>query len=210
MKYPTILKAVFLPLILMVGFFISSPVSAAQVPLFHVSIVTPQAVSSGVITNILFDTKDFDTYNSYSTSTGRYVPPVAGYYFFDCQISPSVAPTVLNSRIRIGLTKNGVDTYAIINSVQAVTNNRLIRSQISGILYVTPSDYVNCTYLSDEVSPSVSTPTGTYFEGFQLFASSTGQYYDVGFNTAVIGFLAVFLLIISLVVTVWMWTSLMR
>ncbi|TKW60342.1 MAG: hypothetical protein DI628_08900 [Blastochloris viridis] len=57
--------------------------SPTNVPAFRATMsATQTGVSAGTWTKVSFATKDFDTYNSYNSSTSRFTPTVAGNYLF--------------------------------------------------------------------------------------------------------------------------------
>lgn len=58
---------------------------------------------SGAQATVVFDTKRFDTSSNYSTSTGKFTAPIAGFYMFTSTVLLNAAST----RIFISWVKNG-------------------------------------------------------------------------------------------------------
>ena len=70
----------------------ASPVIAqAGVPAFSVTFQGTQSVTSNTITKVTLNTEQFDTDSSFSTSTYRFTPTVAGYYQFNFGVEGATA-----------------------------------------------------------------------------------------------------------------------
>lgn len=61
-----------------------------KIPMFsaNMSNSNVQQLTNATFTKIIFDTKEFDTDTWYSTSTGKFTPQTAGYYYFDAAVAP--------------------------------------------------------------------------------------------------------------------------
>ena len=64
-------------------------------PAFSAYAVATSSITGGTLTKILYDTKLFDTNTNYSTSTSRFTPTVAGYYWISGQVTGQSACTGL-------------------------------------------------------------------------------------------------------------------
>ena len=69
------------------GTVLTSASTQVTGPAFSSYQTSGQTLSSSTYTKLLFDTKDFDTNSNYSTSTSRFTPTVAGYYFANASIN---------------------------------------------------------------------------------------------------------------------------
>jgi len=129
---------------------------AGNGPAFSAYQTSGQTLSSSTYTKLLFDTKDFDTNSNYSTSTSRFTPTVAGYYFANASIGAGN-----NSQNIAFIYKNG-------SSVRSGTN---VSNGYVGI--VTTLVYCNGTtdYLEAYGYMALGAATGTGLGGtmFQAF-----------------------------------------
>lgn len=91
---------------------------------------------------IALGTESFDPSGAFSTSTSRFTPQVAGYYFVSAMIGFADSDlTAVN--VGVAITKNGTDfTAAVVrNSIEA--NADRVRVQCHGLVYLNGStDYV--------------------------------------------------------------------
>jgi hypothetical protein len=89
-------------------------------PAFSAYASTNQALSTNVLTKILFDTEVFDTNNNFSSS--RFTPTVAGYYFVSAGVGVGASTTAAS----MTLYKNGAayqEMLALAGNVNAICGN---------------------------------------------------------------------------------------
>lgn len=111
---------------------------------------------------VTFDTTYFDTGSNYSTSTGKFTAPIAGFYFFTANVDLASA-----------LTGPYITFY--VNGVEKQrgypTNASSFGTSVSGLLQLSASDYVQVYIFTPS---SVSGSTGAqfvYFQGFLVSAT---------------------------------------
>ena len=80
--------------------------------------------------------KVYDTHNAYNTTTGRFTAPANGYYMFIAQGNNSAAAS---GTLGIALRKNG--TYFATTAFYTPAQGSVV--QVSGMIYLTTSDYVD-------------------------------------------------------------------
>jgi hypothetical protein len=112
-------------------------------PLFIGHQAAPQSIPNNVLTAVIFDTNDVDTYNGHSTVTNntRYVGQVAGWYQVVANIN--IAPNATGARYTF-FQVNGAavttSTYSSLppgmTSAAAITN--------TAIVHLNVADYVEC------------------------------------------------------------------
>ena len=83
-------------------------------PAFSVYPSTNQTITSSTYTAMAFQNKDFDATNSFDTSTYRFTPTVAGYYYFNIHLVHATTTT----RAIIVVYKNGAQER-MLNDNQA-------------------------------------------------------------------------------------------
>ena len=109
----------------------------AKVPMFHAKRSSNFTTASPY--TAIYDTVQFDTDNWYSTSTGRYTPQKAGYYYFMGQWSLASINTA--HYINVTIRKNGT---AMFNYADYAGASTYPRPQVSGLLQLNgSSDYVD-------------------------------------------------------------------
>ncbi|MCZ7935725.1 tail fiber domain-containing protein [Agrobacterium leguminum] len=149
---------------------LSGGASPTNVPAFRVHRNgTDQSLPSATYTNVTWTTEEFDTYNNFSTSTGRFTPTVAGYY--NIHLSIGCLDMANTNACVARILKNG--TALTHSNVRAPQFD--VTAQTSVIVYLNGSgDYVTAHAYS-EASPASLTGNGanTYFEG-ALIASGNG------------------------------------
>jgi hypothetical protein len=127
---------------------------SGNMPAFSYWANSATAVPSLTQTKILFDTKEFDTNNNFSSS--RFTPTVAGYY----QINSVVGISSSYTNLLTSIYKNG----SIYKSGTQTTSGAL--SGVSSIVYLNGStDYVEiyCTMVTGQ--NSATGIQNTYFNG---------------------------------------------
>lgn len=112
-------------------------------------IAAPYSFPSGVSSPVIFDTKDFDTGNFYSTVTGRFTPTVSGYYSItgNLFITSSGSP----NNMFASLCKNGVETNRGSGVVNTAGSNI-----VAGLLFFNgTTDYATINAYNNGTAPSV-------------------------------------------------------
>ena len=116
---------------------------------FRAQRTATQAIAHQTLTTVICNNDStsgwtYDTRNWYDTSTGKYTPQIAGYYWIQGHIGwlNDITDQIVYT---VGLAKNGADaasTFIRNASYQSVTNGGQT-SQISEIVYLNgSSDYV--------------------------------------------------------------------
>jgi hypothetical protein len=119
---------------------------------------------NGVFALVTFDTKLFDTSSNYSTSTGKFTAPVAGFYQFNWQVRCS--PTLSGYQCLAALYQNGVAVYDG-SEIRAVTASQAVASSGSALIQCALNDYIQIYVYSDATAPLVVDATGdNMFNGF--------------------------------------------
>jgi hypothetical protein len=113
-------------------------------------------------TRIPVNSKDFDTGSNLdiTTNVGRFIAPIAGFYWFKCGIATG-NNTGMN-RLFCSLYKNGVE-YARGTDIPSSTGAYGVET--SGLIQLAVNDYVEGFYYS-AVGNTVNTDHTTVFEGF--------------------------------------------
>lgn len=107
------------------------------VPAFAVDKTTNQALSSGAVTLVTWQTELFDTNNNFASN--RFTPTVAGYYQINCSLRCQ-ATNMTNSALSI--RKNGALYINGTNNAFTTTSVSITHS-VSSIVYLNGStDYV--------------------------------------------------------------------
>ncbi|MFB7143354.1 tail fiber domain-containing protein [Agrobacterium deltaense] len=128
-----------------------------------------QTLTTNAVTNIVWTSKEFDTYNNFDTATGRFTPKIAGYYnvHFSIGCLDLVSPQACVTQIM----KNGTAiTHSNVRSPQFdVTSHSSIIVYMNGT-----TDYLSVRALSEASQASITgNPANTYFEA-ALIASGNG------------------------------------
>lgn len=139
-------------------------------PMFHAYASSNTTLPSTSPVFIEFDTELFDPDNKYSTSTHRFTPAVAGYYY----LGTTVRVEGLNSQATTELSfyKNStteMKRYEDVAVNSSSNRNKSISS--SGIFYLSDTDYVSVRIYTDFGSATTikggSLPVTT-FNAFKL------------------------------------------
>jgi hypothetical protein len=109
---------------------------SGNMPAFSVYLSANQTVTTGVFSQVAFNTEEFDTNNNFNTSTYRFTPTVAGYYQINFALNfLTGANTVIAS-----IYKNGVE-YSRGTRVDSIGSG--LGSFISALVYCNGStDYI--------------------------------------------------------------------
>ena len=88
-------------------------------PVFSYYQNTTQSIPNLTATTITFDTKEFDNYSGFNTSTGIYSAPATGYYQINSsiQLTASTASITLAIYVQGSLVKQTSNTNATTNSI---------------------------------------------------------------------------------------------
>lgn len=117
---------------------------------------------------IIFDTKNYDTGNNYSTSTGKFIAPITGFYHFSSRIGLSPYAT---TSYAISLYKNG-NPCSNGNEWETNTSNN-IGLLVMDSLELSAGDYIQVYVLNGNSGNTVIFPTteDVYFNGFLISAT---------------------------------------
>jgi len=130
-----------------------------------------QSVSTTTWTKAIIDTEEFDTANCFNTSTYRFTPNVAGYYFIQGCIYISYNTTG-STRIINAIYKNGAEWK---KTQATVTSGYFYGSTpVSNVIYLNgTTDYVELYgYVQDgSGAVFVSGQNGSYFSGSMVRAA---------------------------------------
>jgi hypothetical protein len=123
---------------------------------------TAYTMVANTATRIPVNSKDFDTGSNLdiTTNVGRFIAPIAGFYWFKCGIATG-NNTGMN-RLFCSLYKNGVE-YARGTDIPSSTGAYGVET--SGLIQLAVNDYVEGFYYS-AVGNTVNTDHTTVFEGF--------------------------------------------
>ena len=132
-------------------------------PSFHVHTPTNGNIASGTDTVIAFGTELFDSSSAYDTSTHKFTPQVAGYYFFYAGIRYQSSTTAFD-RINLSITKNGSEMLNARNDNEDYNTTNLSGAiQLDGVDdYVQVSSYQN----SGNTVAITDTDEHSFFGGF--------------------------------------------
>jgi hypothetical protein len=143
----------------------NSPLAGSG-PAFSAYLSTNQSLSNSTFTKVAFNTVSNPGYNinsNYDTTNYRFLPTVAGYYFFNSCIFASVSA----NRISLAFYKNGS------NFIQPITlgtnNNGGGTICATGLIYCNGStDYVESWAYQEQGSTTtiISNQNITFFQGF--------------------------------------------
>lgn len=109
-----------------------------EMPAFRALATVDQSITNSTVTQVNLPNVMFDTNGWFSTSTYRYTPQIAGYYFFrGLVVGNGTSMTQVVSYIR----KNG-NSYSLTTSRTATNVNQYV--EVSTIVYLNGStDYVD-------------------------------------------------------------------
>lgn len=130
-------------------------------PVFSAWQSTLQGIlNAGALTQLNFQSVEFDTASAYSNSTMRFTPQVSGYY---CIIG-GVGYVSSVAQISVCIYKNGIRVKDSLPSAGVVAN-------VTGLLFLNgTTDYVNI-YTWQASGATVNTSAAinqTYFQGFMV------------------------------------------
>jgi hypothetical protein len=134
-------------------------------PSFHVHTPSNGNIASGTDTVIAFGSELFDSSSAYDTSTHKFTPQVAGYYFFYAGIRYQSSTTAFD-RINLTIAKNGSELLNARND-----NEDYNTTNLSGAIQLNgSSDYVQVMSYQGSGSTIAITDTDEhcFFGGFLI------------------------------------------
>ena len=121
--------------------------------------------SSTSWTAVVHDTELFDTGSNFSTSTGRFTAPIAGFYYFTAGAGLTAATGAeFGSRLQV----NGAAKITGNYSKPSVAPNIYT---VSGLIQLAASDYVEHAFLGGSGSTMFTGAENCYFQGFLVSAT---------------------------------------
>jgi hypothetical protein len=124
-------------------------------PAFSAYAASPQSITSGVVTKVLFGTEEFDTNNNFASST--FTPTVAGYY----QVNAQVYTGTPQSRLIFYIYKNG-SSYKTGSDL----NSSAYGTTMSTLVYMNGStDYLDVYVYFSSTANTQNAIGATWFNG---------------------------------------------
>jgi len=105
----------------------------------------------------------YDTGNNYSTTTGRFTAPIAGFYQFNAQVDFGSSSGGWAS-----LWSNGAEVYRGVR--QNVSSNVTMACSISVVLQLNAGDYIQLGYYSFTATTTENN-SGTFIQGYLVSAT---------------------------------------
>jgi hypothetical protein len=146
-------------------------------PAFSVSKVTSQNVSTSTQTKVAFDSEEFDTSSCFDTSTNRFTPNVAGYYYLNANIRLNLGTVSGNGEYYVSIYKNGTQFKRGFNrGISSPPTGTNILLGISSLVYANgTTDYFEI-YVNQDSSTTATigvadNPQQPYFQGFLVRAA---------------------------------------
>lgn len=110
---------------------------------------------------VVFETEKFDTSNNYSTSTGIFTAPVAGFYQFNWQVTSAHASSrwlsILSDLTNTVELARGTDIQVLTSGIASSGGGRLVQ--------LAASQQVSVQIFSDATNAGQAGPSQTYFDG---------------------------------------------
>jgi hypothetical protein len=130
-------------------------------PMFLVCRTTSQTISGAGGTNVIFNTKTYDTNNFYDTSNGRFTPTIAGYYQL------SVKTTVGGGGVNRSFPTIHGPVFALRGNDLTVGTGSEIGAVAQGIMYFNgTTDYAYISVYANGSGNILGSGTDlTYFSG---------------------------------------------
>lgn len=133
------------------------------------------ATLSTAATVILFDTKDFDPYNWYDPTTGRWTPKIAGYYRVTGQLNMTAVNA--NESMTAAVRKNGVMVASESSNTPSAAAGSADKN-VSALMYLNgTTDYAEiAAYFGSGTTNKITAAGGAdpSFIAAELIASSVG------------------------------------
>jgi hypothetical protein len=105
-------------------------------------ITSNQTASAGTPLEVVPNTTDHDTHGAFSTSTGRFTAPTAGYYRFKFSCSYQTGGTA-PGEVDVYVLKNGTGTHRGESQFSAHATSQFYTGIAEGILYMSADDYIS-------------------------------------------------------------------
>ena len=139
-------------------------------PASHVTMNATQSIAHATATQLNFDTEVFDTSSNYDTGNKRFLPTVAGKFFFHASMLFNKGSSV--GGIQIKLRKNGSDAVRTLQGHFYGNDNQ--NYMVSGIISCNgSSDYVECFAQQDSGGNcDINNDTNfTFFQGYRIIGA---------------------------------------
>lgn len=137
---------------------------AATGPAFSAYQSVSQSIPDGTDTKVTLTTESLDSASCYDTSTSRFTPNVAGWYYINGTVSGAFSASNYTT---VALRKNGsVVAQGIVSSAAGPYHGL----PVAQLMYFNgTTDYAELYVYHDSTGAAASTTTGaayTYFQGF--------------------------------------------
>jgi hypothetical protein len=145
---------------------------SGNMPAFSASKSTSQNISTGTQTKVAFDSEEFDTASCFDTSTNRFTPNVAGYYYINANIRFNLGTVSGNGEYYISIYKNGTQFKRGFNrGISSPPTGANILLGISSLVYANgTTDYFEIYAVQESSTTAVintgDNPQQPYFQGF--------------------------------------------
>lgn len=136
--------------------------SGVNTPAFSATLSSNQSLTTGSYTKVIFDTKVYDTDNTYDTSTGRFTCSKSGKYFFTATISMSTN----YAYVQVDFYKNGSSIYrgtAVRNDTSA--------TNVTATIDLSASDYVEVYCRTGTTNDAEGGGSHTHFHGHRIIGA---------------------------------------
>ena len=148
----------------------ASQTLAVNTPAFHATMNATQSIAHATATKLNFDTEVFDTDSDYDTTNKRFLPTVAGKFFFHASMLFNKASSV--GGVQILFRKNGSDAVRTLQGHFYGNDNQ--NYMVSGIISCNgSSDYVECFAQQDSGgSCNINNDSPfTFFQGYKIIGA---------------------------------------
>jgi len=113
---------------------------AAKAPAFRATMSAGQTFSTATFTVVSFNQEVFDTNSNYDTSTYKFTPTVAGYYFFNFQIFAGASA----GRCTAAIYKNGSSDKENYHLGDNTSGG--IDYEVSAVVFCNGADYIQAVF----------------------------------------------------------------
>lgn len=126
---------------------------------FRAYLSSAQSTTANTAVAVIMQTKSFDTSGNYSTTTGEFIAPIGGFYFFTTHQSTS--GTTSCNRFFASLYVNGIESSRGTDVDVSTTVNS---SNCASLLELNANDYVQ-VYVYCDTTLALNTGNSSYFDG---------------------------------------------